>query len=210
MKSRAFKEVQLILEHGSTKYAMMRCREQLDEWMAHPDTQQWSCKQLVLLFAAVVHRVIVNAGNFRKIFGSLFEEVGNASAPEVKVEVACDNSQSWQEACQSVDDAIISSRLDVPSLDQTVASLTQDQQKQLATALKSASAKMLTDITPKNVGQLPDPAGSLLERIKRRLLQNTSKPGAKGKRRLHTAEESHIQRLLSRCSLGVWLETDTM
>ncbi|KAI8922977.1 hypothetical protein BC831DRAFT_55540 [Entophlyctis helioformis] len=186
-------EIQLILRYGPNKYAMLRCSEQLDEWLAHPDTQQWSCKQVVLLFASVVHRVITNAAAFQHTYNDLFEEVRNATSSEITADVARATSQAWQDACQSVDDATINSRLDVPSLDLAVASLAQNQQQQLVTALKTSNTWMLREVALRNIGQLPDPAGSSLERIKRRLFPNPSKPGSKERRPL-TEEETRIQR----------------
>ncbi|KAI8923575.1 hypothetical protein BC831DRAFT_27687 [Entophlyctis helioformis] len=108
-------------------------------------------------------------------------------------DVARATPQPWQDACQSVDDETISSRLDVPSLDLAVASLTQDQQQQLVAALISATVGMLRDVAPKHIGQLPDPAGSTVEQIRRRLFPNPSKPGVRERRPL-TEDESRIQR----------------
>ncbi|KAI8925262.1 hypothetical protein BC831DRAFT_276453 [Entophlyctis helioformis] len=156
--------------------------------------QQWSCKQFILLFAAVVRRVISNSATFQQSHSQLFEEVRNATASERAADVARTTSQTWQDACQSVDDETINSRLDVPSLDLAVASLTQDQQQQLVTALRTTNAKMLTGVAPKHIGQLPDPAGSSLERTKRRLFPNANKRGINSKRRPLTEEESRIQR----------------
>ncbi|KAI8922976.1 hypothetical protein BC831DRAFT_55453 [Entophlyctis helioformis] len=184
----------MFLQHGPNKYAMLRCSEQLDEWLVHPDTQQWSCKQVVLLFASVVHRILASAVNIRKTQSDLFEEVRNASASEITADVVLATSQAWQDACQSVDDATINSRLDVPSLDLAVASLTQDQQQQLVTALKTSKTWILREVAPKHIGQLPDPAGSSLERIKRRLFPNVNKPRISDTRRSLTEEESRIQR----------------
>ncbi|KAI8928750.1 hypothetical protein BC831DRAFT_78950 [Entophlyctis helioformis] len=68
-------EIALCLELGISKYAAIKCRGHVTQWMTHANVQSWTVRQLTIVYAAFMSRFSIFVRDLQKRHAATFDTV---------------------------------------------------------------------------------------------------------------------------------------